>query len=52
MWGDKYMSKDIQIIHYDTEWIQLIRKAKDMGLTPAEVRVLIKKVEKSSQYTS
>lgn len=52
MGGNKCMSKNLQIVRYDLEWVQLIKKAKNMGLTPSEVRVLINKVKKSPQHTS
>jgi DNA-binding transcriptional MerR regulator len=46
------MHKKIQEIRYDVEWIQLIKKAKSIGLTQAEVRLLISEVKNKQQYTS
>lgn len=44
------MSKNLQKVRYDSDWIQLMKEAKNMGLTPTEVRVLLYKVRKRSQY--
>jgi len=46
------MSNNIQKVRYDSVWIQLIKEAKNIGLTPMEVRVYLNKVKKRSQYTS
>ena len=46
------MSKSIQQVRYDSVWIQLIKEAKNIGLTPTEVRVYLNKMKKRSQYTS
>jgi len=50
--GGKYMSQKLQKIDYDEDWVQMIKKAKNMGLTPREIRVMIKRLKKHSQYTS
>lgn len=46
------MSKSLQKVYYDNGWVLLIKEAKKLGLTPAEVRLFIDKVKKRSQYTS
>lgn len=46
------MSQKLQKIDYDEDWVQMIKKAKNMGLTPREIRVMIKRLKKHSQYTS
>lgn len=46
------MSKNHQKVKYDGGWLLLIREAKEMGLTPVEVRVLINKMKNRSRHTS
>jgi len=46
------MSKNLQKVNYDSGWLLLIREAKEMGLTPVEVRVLTNKIKNRSPRTS
>lgn len=50
--GGKGMGKKLPKVEYDMGWIQMIKEAKNMGLTPVEVRVLINRLKKRSKYPS
>lgn len=50
--GGKEMVKKLPKVEYDMGWVQIIKEAKNMGLTPVEVRVLINRLKKRSKYPS
>lgn len=42
------MSVVIKGKHLDLEWVQLIKEAKDLGLTTDEIRLFLKDYQESS----
>lgn len=48
---DKKMNKRVQVVKLDLEWIELIKQARELGLTVEEVRVFINKTSNMQKMT-